>query len=52
MASAPLNRMPFCAPMPVPAMMALGVARPTAQGQEMTSTVTDSSSEKPKTSSR
>ena len=34
---------------PVPAMMALGVARPTAHGQEMTSTVMEVSRAKPKT---
>ena len=37
-ASALLMRMPFSAPLPVPTMMATGVARPRAQGQEMTST--------------
>ena len=30
--------MPFLAPWPVPTMMAVGVARPNAQGQEMTKT--------------
>ena len=30
--------MPFSAPLPVPTMMAVGVARPRAQGQEITST--------------
>ena len=30
--------MPFFAPMPLPTMMATGVARPSAQGQEMTRT--------------
>ena len=35
-----LNRMPFSAPLPVPTMMAVGVARPSAQGQAMTSTAT------------
>ena len=39
-ASADLMRMPFSAPLPVPTMMATGVARPRAQGQEMTSTAT------------
>lgn len=29
----PLIRTPFCAPTPVPTMMAVGVARPSAQGQ-------------------
>ena len=33
-----LKRMPFLAPLPLPTMMATGVARPMAQGQEMTST--------------
>ena len=33
-----LKRMPFFAPLPLPTMMATGVARPMAQGQEMTST--------------
>ena len=37
-ASADLMRMPFRAPVPVPTIMAVGVARPRAQGQEMTST--------------
>ena len=32
--------MPYSAPLPVPTMMATGVARPRAQGQEMTSTAT------------
>ena len=36
--SADLIRMPFSAPLPVPTMMATGVARPSAHGQEMTST--------------
>ncbi len=48
-ASAPLKRTPCSAPFPVPAIMALGVAMPTAQGQEITSTVIDRSSAKPKT---
>ena len=39
-ASADLIRMPFSAPLPVPTMMATGVANPRAQGQEMTSTAT------------
>ncbi len=38
--SADLMRMPYSAPFPVPTMMATGVARPRAQGQEMTSTAT------------
>ena len=37
-ASADLIKIPFSAPFPVPTMMAVGVARPKAQGQEMTST--------------
>ena len=37
-ASALLKRMPRRAPRPVPTMMAVGVARPSAQGQEMTRT--------------
>ena len=36
--TAVLNRMPFFAPMPLPTMMATGVARPSAHGQLMTST--------------
>ena len=36
--TAVLKRMPFLAPMPLPTMMATGVARPRAQGQEITST--------------
>ena len=35
---ADLMRMPFSAALPVPTMMATGVARPSAQGQEITST--------------
>ena len=38
--SADFTRMPCSAPLPVPTMMATGVARPRAQGQEMTSTAT------------
>ena len=38
--SALLMRMPCAAPRPVPTMMAVGVARPSAQGQLMTSTET------------
>ena len=34
-----MNRMPFLAPTPLPTMMATGVARPSAQGQLMTSTL-------------
>ncbi len=48
MASAPLNSMPYSAPLPEPAIIAVGVASPTAQGQEITSTVTETSSENPK----
>ena len=33
-----MKRMPFLAPMPLPTIMATGVARPRAQGQEMTRT--------------
>ena len=36
--TAVLNRIPFRAPTPLPTMMATGVARPRAQGQEITST--------------
>ena len=36
--TAVLNRIPFLAPMPFPTMMATGVARPSAQGQLITST--------------
>ena len=39
-ASADLIRMPLAAPRPVPTMMAVGVARPSAHGQETTSTDT------------
>ena len=39
-ASAFLIRMPFCAPLPVPTMIDIGVARPSAQGQAMISTAT------------
>ena len=35
-ASADLIRMPFVAPLPVPTIIAVGVASPSAQGQEMT----------------
>lgn len=38
--SGPLMRMPSCAPRPVPAMRAVGVASPRAQGQAMISTAT------------
>ena len=43
-ASALLNRMPFLAPRPVPTMMAVGVAKPNAHGQEITRTDTAISS--------
>ena len=36
--TAVLKRMPFFAPMPLPTMIATGVASPSAQGQEITST--------------
>ena len=36
--AAVLKRMPFFAPMPLPTMIATGVARPSAHGQLMTST--------------
>ena len=36
--TAVLNSTPFLAPMPLPTMMATGVARPSAQGQLITST--------------
>ena len=36
--TAVLNRMPFLAPLPLPTMMATGVASPSAHGQLMTST--------------
>lgn len=48
-ASAPLNRIPCSAALPVPAIIALGVAMPTAQGHEITSTATETSTAKPKT---
>ena len=38
--SGPLIRMPSCAPRPVPTSSAVGVARPSAQGQAMISTAT------------
>ena len=51
--SPPLIRMPSCAPRPVPTMIAVGVARPSAQGQAMMSTATAavnaSSTESPRT---
>ena len=37
-ASADLIRIPLLAPLPVPTIIAVGVARPSAQGQEMTRT--------------
>ncbi len=36
--SPPLTRIPYSAPLPVPTMMAVGVASPKAQGQAMTIT--------------
>ena len=39
----PRTRMPVSAPRPVPTMIAVGVARPMAQGQAMTTTVTNAS---------
>ena len=39
-ASADFTKMPFEAPRPVPTIIAVGVARPSAQGQEMTKTET------------
>ena len=39
-ASAFFISMPFCAPKPVPTIIAVGVARPSAQGQAITSTET------------
>jgi hypothetical protein len=39
-ASGPRMRMPSCAPRPVPTISAVGVARPSAQGQAMMSTAT------------
>ena len=39
-ATAFLTSTPTCAPRPVPTMMAVGVARPSAHGQAMTSTAT------------
>ena len=44
MASALLKRIPFRAPRPVPTIMAVGVAKPNAHGQEITSTETAISS--------
>ncbi len=39
-ASALRTRTPACAPRPVPTMIAMGVARPSAQGQAIISTAT------------
>ena len=39
--------MPYAAPLPVPTMMAVGVARPSAQGQEITKTETAYTNEVP-----
>ena len=47
-ASAFLKRMPFFAPMPLPTMIATGVARPSAQGQETTRTEIPLASANPK----
>ena len=46
-ASPVLNRMPFFAPRPFPTMIATGVARPSAQGQEITSTEMPRATAKP-----
>ena len=35
-----LNNIPFLAPLPLPTIMATGVAKPSAQGQEITKTLT------------
>ncbi len=35
-----LNKIPSSAPLPIPAIIAVGVARPNAQGQAITSTAT------------
>ena len=43
-ASASRIRMPECAPRPMPTMIDIGVARPSAQGQAMISTVTAATS--------
>ena len=45
--TAVLNMMPFLAPIPLPTMMATGVASPRAQGQLMTSTEIARASAKP-----
>jgi hypothetical protein len=37
--SPPLISTPFCAPTPVPTMIAVGVARPSAHGQAVVRTV-------------
>ena len=47
-ASASRIRMPECAPRPTPTMIDIGVARPSAQGQAMISTVTAATSAKVK----
>ncbi len=47
-ASPPLIRIPFSAPLPVPTIMAAGVASPTAHGHEITRTVIAMSREKRK----
>ena len=48
--SGPLMRMPSWAPRPVPTSSAVGVARPSAQGQAMTSTATATSRACPRSS--
>ena len=45
--SGPLMRSPSCAPRPVPTIRAVGVARPSAQGQAMISTATAALKAKP-----
>ena len=37
--SPPLIKIPFCAPTPVPTITAVGVAKPSEQGQAITSTL-------------
>ena len=46
-ACADLISMPFEAPLPMPAIIAVGVARPKAHGQDMTSTDMPTESAKP-----
>ena len=45
-----MKRMPWRAPMPLPTMIATGVASPSAQGQEMTSTEMPRARAKPNSS--